>query len=185
MVCYRRNRNLRDILGQTKILKDRVVRKKTILRGRCMPCRGRADCLSCNHVLNTDFFTDRTGRKRFDIRHRVNCKTKNAIYLAFCIKCNQGQYVGKLEDQGANKRINKHRHEAKREDSIGIDRHFADPTHNFNRDFRLIIIEEITQRNLTKEQIRATLLRREDFWICKLGTLIPNGFNDRLNHPAT
>ena len=73
----------------------------------------------------------------------------------------------------------------KREDSIGIDRHFADPTHNFNRDFRLIIIEEITQRNLTKEQIRATLLRREDFWICKLGTLIPNGFNDRLNHPTT
>ena len=71
-----------------------------------------------------------------------------------------------------------------RADSIAIDRNFQEPGHNFNRDFRLIIIEEITKRNLTKEQMRELLMKREDFWILKLGTLEPSGFNDKLNFPA-
>ena len=58
-----------------------------------------------------------------------------------------------------------------------------EPGHNFDRDFKLIVIEEIDDRNMTKEQIRQTLLRREDFWIVKLNTLEPHGFNDRLNFP--
>ena len=121
--------------------------------------------------------------KNTEIRHKVGCKTRNALYLGFCIKCNKKQYVGKVESQGANKRINKHRNDAKRSDSIGIDKHFLEPGHDFNRDFRMIVIEEITQTNMTKEQTRLTLLKREDFWIKKLGTLEPNGFNDRLNFP--
>ena len=88
-----------------------------------------------------------------------------------------------METQGANKRINKHRNDAKRADSIGIDKHFLEPGHNFDRDFRMIVIEEISSRNMTKEQTRQTLLRREDFWIKQLETLEPNGFNDRLNFP--
>ena len=47
----------------------------------------------------------------------------------------------------------------------------------------MIIIEEVTKKNMTKEQMRTTLLKREDFWILKLGTLEPHGFNDRLNFP--
>ena len=99
------------------------------------------------------------------------------------IKCNKKQYIGKVETQGANKRINKHRNDAKRTDSIGIDRHFLEPGHSFDRDFRMIVIEEIVQKNMTKEQTRLTLLRREDFWIKQLNTLEPNGYNDRLNFP--
>ena len=91
--------------------------------------------------------------------------------------------MGKVETQGANKRINKHRNDAKRQDWIGIDRHFREPGHEFNRDFRMIIIEEVTKKNMTKEQMRTTLLKREDFWILKLGTLELHGFNDRLNFP--
>ena len=183
IICYRRNKNLRDLIGQTRIEKNRVVRKKPIIQGRCTPCRSRANTKCCSQVINTNFFTNKTGRKRFEIRHKVNCKSKNCIYLGFCIKCNDGQYVGKVESQGASLRINKHRNDAKREDSIGIDRHFMLPGHDFDRDFRLIVIEEISDRNLTKEQTRLALLRREDFWIKKLETLEPDGFNDRLNFP--
>lgn len=183
IVCYRRNKNLRDLIGQTRIEKNKVVRKKPVTRGRCTPCRSRANTKCCNHVINTTYFTDKTGEKRYDILHKVNCKSKNCIYLGFCIKCNEGQYVGKVESQGTSLRINKHRNDAKREDSIGIDRHFLQPEHDFDRDFRLIVIEEISDRNLTKEQTRTALLRREDFWMKKLGTLEPNGYNDRLNFP--
>ena len=106
----------------------------------------------------------------------------NAIYLAFCNRCLKDQYVGKIESQKAHKRINKHRNDSKKEGTIAIDQHFREPGHTFD-DFRMIVIEEITDQNLTKEQIRHTLLQREDFWITKLQTLEPNGFNDRLNFP--
>ena len=100
-----------------------------------------------------------------------------------CLKCNQEQYVGKVEVQGTNRRVNKHRNDVKKSDSIAIDRHFDQPDHNFNRDFRIIVIEEVSKKNMTKEQMRNLLLRREDFWIMKLGTLHPRGFNDKLNFP--
>ena len=182
-VCYRRNRNLRDILGQTRIKNNKVVRRKET-KGRCTPCRGRADAKCCTHMVNTDVFTDKSGRKKFKIRQRTGCRSKNAIYLAWCDKCAAGlQYVGKLEAQQANRRINKHRHDVKREDSIAIDQHFRTPGHSFD-DFRIIVIEEIGDNTMTKEQIRHTLLRREDFWIKTLGTLEPQGFNERLNFPS-
>ena len=185
ILCYKRNKNLRDEIGQTRLSRNRVVRKGAINnKGRCSPCLGRSDCLCCRHIINTSYFTDREGKRKYDIRHRTSCKSKNAVYLGFCLKCNDRQYVGKVESQGANRRVNKHRNDAKREDSIAIDRHFQEPGHDFNRDFRLIIIEEITKRNLTTEQNRELLQRREDFWIMKLGTLEPRGFNDRLNYPA-
>ena len=182
MVCYKRNRNLRDIIGQTKISKGKVVRKRELNRGRCRPCNGRSDCMCCRQIIDTSFFTSRTG-KRFEIRHKTNCKTKYAIYLGLCIKCNKEQYVGKLEAQQTNRRVNKHRNDVEKADSIAIDRHFNQPDHSFNRDFRIIVIEEVSDKNLTKEQMRNLLLRREDFWILKLGTLHPRGFNDKLNFP--
>ena len=183
LVCFRRNRNLRDILGQTRISKNKVLRKKHRAIGRCAPCRSRPDTKCCRHVISTTYFTNQAGDKRFDIRHRVGCKTKNAIYLGFCMKCNRKQYVGKVEIQGTNKRINKHRNDAKKRDSIPIDKHFLEPGHKFDDDFKLIVIEEIEDRNMTKDQIRHTLLKREDFWIRKLNTLEPHGFNERLNFP--
>ena len=184
ILCYKKNRSLCDEIGQTRLSKGRAVRKKATSKGRCSPCMGRTDCMCCRHLINTSFFTNRTGEAKYEIRHRTNCRTKNAIYLGFCMKCNDRQYVGKVETQGANKRVNKHRNDVGRPDGISIDRHFNEPDHDFNRDFRLIIIEEISKKNLTKEQMRDLLLRREDFWILKLGTLEPNGFNDKLNFPT-
>ena len=132
-------------------------------------------------MINTNFFANQTGDKRFNIYHRVNCKTRNAIYLGFCIKCNKKQYVGKVESQGTNRIINKYRNDSKKNDSIPVDKHFLEPGHDFDRDFKLIVIEEIGSRNLTKEQTKNRLQKREDFWIQKLKTLEPHGFNERLN----
>ena len=43
--------------------------------------------------------------------------------------------MGKCEDEAMNKRINKHRGNAKKADSISVDKHFLLPGHDFNRDF--------------------------------------------------
>ena len=151
--------------------------------GGMHPCRARPDVKCCKHIVQTKYFTNRTKTKKFNIRQKLGCKSKDALYLAWCDKCNAEQYVGKVESQKAHRRINKHRNDVKRENSIKIDQHFRAEDHNFDRDFRIIIIEEITNKNMTREQVRTTLLKREDFWIKKLGTLEPNGFNDKLNFP--
>ena len=59
-----------------------------------------------------------------------------------------------------NKRTNKHRNDVTRADSIAIDQHFNQNGHDFNRDFRVIIIEEITKKNLTKDQRTALICER-------------------------
>ena len=186
-ICYRRNRNLRDLIGQTKLTNGKIIRTKGKEKatGRCTPCRGRADAKCCSHVVNTNVFTDRSGRKRFQIRQRTNCRSKNALYLAWCDRCTDGrQYVGKLETQQCNRRINKHRNDVKRDNAIKIDQHFRSDGHSFD-DFRIIVIEEIEhQDTMTKEQIRLALLRREDFWVKTLGTLEPLGFDEKLNFPS-
>ena len=84
-----------------------------------------------------------------------------------------------------HKRITKHRFDAKNTKSIPADRHFLLPGHNFDRHFKLTIIEEITNQNMSKEKIRGVLMHREDFWILKLDTLQPNGVNEDLNYPFT
>ena len=157
IVCYKRNRNLRDEIGQTRISRNRVVRKREQNRGRCSPCMGRSDCMCCTHLINTSYFTSRSGN-RYEIRHRTNCKSKNATYLGLCLKCNKEQYVGKVETQGTNRRVNKHRNDVNKPDSIAIDCHFNQPGHDFNRDFRIIVIEEVTKKNMTKDQMRELLL---------------------------
>ena len=69
-------------------------------------------------------------------------------------------------------------------DAIAVEKHFCQPGHDFNLDFRIIVIEEVTKKNLTKEQMQEIILRREDFWILKLKTLEPLGFNEKLNFPV-
>ena len=184
LVSYRRNKNLRDLIGQTRISKGKVLRQKKLRIGKCTPCLSRPDTKCCRHIISTNKFQNRAGNREFQIYHRVNCKSKNVIYLGKCIRCNDKPYVGKCEGQAMNKRTNKHRADAKKADSIPVDKHFLLPGHDFNRDFKLVIIEAVEGRNMTKEQIRETLLRREDFWIQKLGTLEPNGFNVSLNFPS-
>ena len=36
---------------------------------------------------------------------------------------------------------------------------------------------------MSQKDMRRTLEDHEDLWILKLGTLRPNGLNDKLNHP--
>ena len=112
----------------------------------------------------------------------MGCKSKDALYLVWCDRCNDKQYIGKVESQKAHRRINKHRNDSKKDGTIGIDQHFRGQNHSF-KDFRIIFIEEISDKNMTRNQVRQTLLKREDFWINKLNTLEPNGFNDKLNFP--
>ena len=184
LICFRRNSNLRDLIGQMRISEGKVLRHKKLKTGRCEPCLSRPDAKCCKHIISTNTFKTHAGNKVYKIFHYLNCKSKNVIYLVQCRMCKNKPYVGKCETQGMNQRITIHRRDAKKLDSIPIDKHFLLPGHSFDRDFKVIIIEAIGDLSMTKEKIRETLLRREDFWILKLNTLQPNGFNVNLNFPV-
>ena len=82
-----------------------------------------------------------------------------------------------------NLRINTHRADSKKTNSIPVDQHFLTHGHIFNKHARFTIIETLNRPNLSKEHTTQLLLQREDFWMIKLNTLKPNGFNEALNFP--
>ena len=96
-----------------------------------------------------------------------------------CIKCNNKPYVGKIESL-ANERSNNHRKDAKKSNSIPVDAHYLTPGHDFNKHTRFTLIEQIRKKNLCKQDMTKLLKEREHFWIKKLNTLAPDGFNQEL-----
>ena len=87
--------------------------------------------------------------RTFDILHKVNCQSAFVIYIIECRICKL-QYVGKRET-AFNLRLNNHRNHIKRGFSGSeFTEHFLhnSRTHNFDRDTKITIIEEIKQHEM-------------------------------------
>ena len=182
LIAYRRNPNLHQLIGGHKIEKGKVVKRSLKSGGKCTPCNA-SKCKCCKQLKSTDVFKNRHNNKEYKILHRVNCKSKNVIYLLECMKCKARAYVGKSEIP-MNLRTNGHRSDAKKTDKLAVDTHFLEPGHDFNRDAKFTIIEQITKTDLSGTLLTNLLLRREDFWMRKLRTIEPHGFNTGLNFPT-
>jgi hypothetical protein len=184
ILAYRRNRNLQNILCKHKLENGLPISKKQRKIGKCRPCWGRRNNKCCKQMVTTSHFTNRKTGKVFNILHNLNCKSFNVIYLIECTLCNNKPYVGKTETQ-SNVRTNSHRSEAKKPDSIAIDRHFFEnKDHDFEKHAKITLIEKLENTShMTEYEITTTLEKREDFWMKKLDTLTPDGFNQELNFP--
>lgn len=183
IVAYKRNKNLKQYIGQTTISRDKVCRSgknyNNPQKGTCRPCNTKVGNLCCKQLKETKDFVSRATNEKFSIRHNVNCKSTHVIYLLECTRC-KIQYVGKCETQ-LNIRINNHRKDVKSINAIPICKHFNDKTHSFNNDARFTIIEQLKNMNETKATLTERLKRREDFWIKRLRTMRPDGLNTELN----
>ena len=133
--AYRRNKNLRDIIGSNTIENNKVKRKspKTSKNiGRCRPCqskKGGAKC--CQQVLDTTTFKSIQTQKTYTMRHNLDCRSTFVIYLLECMKCHI-QYVGKSEKQ-FKMRLSHHRYEVTRPNGIPAPKHFNDVHHEHTR----------------------------------------------------
>ena len=185
ILAYRRNRNLQNILCKHKLENNKPISKRKRKIGKCRPCLGRQNNKCCKQMVTTDHFTNRKTGKVFNIFHNLNCKSSNVIYLIECILCNNKPYVGKSETR-SNVRTNNHRSDAKKPDSIHVDRHFFEnEDHDFEKHAKITLIEKVENTaHMTQPEITTILEQREDFWMLKLNTLIPDGFNQELNFPS-
>ncbi|XP_066925555.1 uncharacterized protein [Clytia hemisphaerica] len=179
VIAYRRNKNLKDLLGQTSISNNKVSRKQQKLKGKCQPCLTRTGNLCCKQIMSTSTFTSQQTKRTYQIFHNVNCKSTRIIYLLECNKCHI-QYIGKSETQ-FNQRLNNHRSNAyrPRQETIPACKHFHQTNHDFNRDAKFTIIEQINETDI--ERMKRIILQRENFWIKELRTLAPHGLNQELN----
>ena len=84
----------------------------------------------------------------YRLHSRLSCKSRDIIYLLECKKCNNKPYVGKTEIP-ANERINGHRSDGKKRDTIEVDTHFLQPGHNFDCQAKFTLIEQVTSTNLS------------------------------------
>ena len=72
----------------------------------------------------------------------------------------------------------------KRPNKLAVDTHFLEPGHIFDRDAKFMIIEKIKNTDQSKENLTNLLMRRENFWIKTLETLLPKELNTALNFPT-
>ena len=80
IVAYKRNGNLRRLIGQHRISGNKVIRKKLLHKGKCTPCRTKRGNVCCQQVKETSTFTNRITKKVYKIFHQLSCKCK------FCIR---------------------------------------------------------------------------------------------------
>ena len=66
------------------------------------------------------------------------------------------------------------------------DRHFFEnEDHDFEKHAKITLIEKVENTaHMTQPEITTILEQREDFWMLKLNTLIPDGFNQERNFPS-
>ena len=163
VLAFRRNKNLRDILGQTHLSKNKkIVKKKPPTGGSSQACLSRINNQCCMHIISTKTFKSHITNEMFDIKHKLNCHSRNVIYLGFCNICKNSQYVGKSEPP-ANLRINTHRFDVKSPKGGRFDKHFNLPGHDYNRNDRYILIEQVKQNEMSKKTIQQFLEERDDY----------------------
>ena len=108
--------------------------------------------LCCNQVLTTNTFMSRQTMRTFNIFFNLNCKSEYVIYLLECILC-KTQYIGKSEI-AFNLRLNYHRKDTKKSDSILASKHFQEQGHNFNKHGKFMIIDKMINLHGSKEALR-------------------------------
>ena len=118
------------------------------------------------------FKSDMTG-EHFTIRTGMNCKTENIIYLLYCNKCKNKQYIGETKNE-LYSRIGGHRSDIGKQSlnkCVHVVGHFNSEGHTKD-DMRVIPIEQILcDDNLVRKE-------REKYWFRKLKTVFPNGLNE-------
>ena len=169
-------RFLRTIKSQTLLdLKPSAKSQKCLL----------PNCTTCPHLLETTSITTNKNKTVY-LRENLNCRTEGLIYAIRCTNCNI-LYVGQ-SSQSLHKRLTQHRSDINTKKETQIATHFTEVCPNINY-LKIIPLEHVPRQildtfmDLLALEDLTSLLKREQIWMQKLNTLIPNGLNKRTDIP--
>jgi hypothetical protein len=162
MLAYKQPPNLRRKLCYAKLPKS--IKPKRSLPGT-KACN--KPCGICPYILQSKEFISTTTKEKFEMTGQYSCNTKGVIYLTTCSKCLQ-QYVGQT-GRKLVERIKEHlNYICLQKEATGT--HYTSNGHN-HYNMQVQVIEKVSPNTPTYR------LEREDMWIRKLSTKVPNGLN--------
>ena len=82
-----------------------------------------------------------------------------------------------------NLMLNNHHKDINKQNLPQADQRLWLPGYNFNKHAKFTLIEQLIDTNTDKELLKYRLKKLNDFWIKKLTTSQPHGFNAELNFP--
>ena len=128
------------------------------------------NCVICReHMVERTTFDSHTTGEVFQCRQAISCDDCNLIYLLYCSKCKQSQYVGETQNT-LKTRFYLHRSHILKNTGTHVTKHFNSKNHTL-QDMRCMPIEKLRTNNREHRQ------RRERFWQHKLKTFFPEGLN--------
>ena len=159
MICYRRPRNLKEILTHADVYKKPSPKPGT---GPCLK-----NCQNCQRMTRAKTVKSFSTDFKFVIRNNLDCRSHYVIYLIECCKCGI-QYVGQTTNSIAM-RLTAHMTDIKKNKNTTVARHFNMPNHS-ERDVKVYGLTR-TSKDLN---IR---LRHEEAIIYLMSTASPSGMN--------
>ena len=167
LVAFKRRKSIRNF----------VVRNDVKLReeGAILPTTkcGRKICKKTCHLISNEAVIHNKLTGKEVKAAGGSCCSKNVVYA---IKCKKHDllYIGHTGEE-LSVRMSKHRYDfLKRPNNNELAKHLRESPHDFEKDVEVSIIKQ----NVTTAQHRELI---EDRFICKLGTLQPNGMNLSLH----
>ncbi len=136
---------------------------------------GRRRCECCLYVKTRSEFDSKYSTS-FTITGRLDCNSKNIVYLIECKKCEE-QYVGETS-KTLRARLTDHLSDIRRYCDTSVAEHF----NQFDHDMTDLQITPILQMPDEGSKSSNSVARRkqESFFINKLNTLYPNGINEKI-----
>lgn len=132
-------------------------------------CKG---CVICReHLVEAKQFKSSTTGETVSIRHTLTCQSTNIIYVLFCSKCQNTQYVGETRNS-LRTRFYLHRSDILKNKGTHVTEHFNSRNHSL-QDMRCLPFEKVLSNSHEHRS------KREKFWIRKLHTEWPNGLNTK------
>ena len=82
ITAFKRNRNLKKLIGSNCIKSGKVKRTKNIFTmAKCSPCLSKTGNLYCSQLPSTMTFISQQTKRKFKIFHKVNCIKLTVHYL--------------------------------------------------------------------------------------------------------
>ena len=168
--AFRRTKNLKELIAPSKF-KAYTPPTRTTDCG-FFTCDNKCDLCQNFSTKSINFHSSTTGFT-YKIKEKMDCTSKNVVYLVTCTKCNI-QYTGSTSTQFKVRFRNHKSSMLTNKKTCELAVHYNKTPHNL-KDFTFLPIEQIYQTNDNNK----ALLLREAYWMAQLQTLHPYGLNKR------
>ena len=175
---FRRQKNLGEIVAPSKPVREARVQ----VQGGCYPCDApRSFILHQSGALQqVQFVVSRYDGTKHFIRERLNCSSTNVIYYILCPCTTPGDYVGSTKSMKS--RWSKHKQDVRNSNwtACGLTRHFGQH-HTGDLEAAIAGLKVVLLDRCEEEK---DLKKKEDRWMCNLGTLFVglNSHNEVLSN---